>query len=68
MIIMMIFNLSTSYFHENFVSLFWELFNDGPDLLLKLYIYIYIYIIWISHSNGQGILLLLFEGKYAYLR
>jgi hypothetical protein len=35
MIIMMIFNLSTSYFHEKIVSLFWELLNDEPDLVHK---------------------------------
>jgi hypothetical protein len=29
MIIMMIFNMSTSYFAQKFISLFWGLFNDG---------------------------------------
>ncbi len=32
MIIMMIFNMWTSYFSQKFVSLFWGLFNDETDL------------------------------------
>jgi len=36
MIIMMNFNMSTSYFHKNLISLFWGLFSDETDLLKVL--------------------------------
>jgi hypothetical protein len=35
MIIMMIFNISTSYFSQNFISLLLGLFNDETDLRLR---------------------------------
>jgi hypothetical protein len=35
--VMMIFNMSTSYFQQNFISLFWGLFNDETDLRVKYY-------------------------------
>jgi hypothetical protein len=38
------FQIVNFVFSQKNCSLFWELFNDGPDLLVKLYIYIYIYI------------------------
>jgi hypothetical protein len=33
--IMMIFNMSTWYFQQIFISLFWGLFNDQTDLRVK---------------------------------
>jgi hypothetical protein len=36
MIIMMIFNMSTSYFSQKNISLFWKLFNDKIDLKVKV--------------------------------
>jgi hypothetical protein len=36
MIIMMIFNMSTSYFSQKNISLFWRLFNDKIDLKVKV--------------------------------
>jgi hypothetical protein len=35
MIITMIFNMLTSYFHKFFISLFWGLFNDETDLRVR---------------------------------
>jgi hypothetical protein len=32
---MMIFNMSTSYFRQKFISLFWGLFNDETDLRVR---------------------------------
>jgi hypothetical protein len=33
--IMMIFNTVTSYFSQNFISLFWGLFNEETDLRVR---------------------------------
>jgi hypothetical protein len=35
MTIMMIFNISISYFSQIFISLFWGLFNDEIELRVK---------------------------------
>jgi len=35
----MIFNMSTSYFHKKFISLFWGLFNDETDLRVRYSIF-----------------------------
>jgi hypothetical protein len=37
MIIMMIFNMSNFIFSQNFISLFWELFNDKTDLRVRYF-------------------------------
>jgi hypothetical protein len=36
MIIMMIFNMSNFIFSQNFISLFWGLFNGGTDLRVRV--------------------------------
>jgi len=36
MTIMMIFNMSTSYFSQKIVSIWWGLFNDATDLRVRM--------------------------------